>query len=220
MTQSAPKVQLHPRQPLRLLQLVLITAFLCLHSNSISLAADSPPKSEEIRHQTAEIERLQQELEKTRQNLGELQNTPAPNPEAQAEIQHPPPPEPSLETAIQAHQLAHLFLSSPKEAANRYKGKTFRIQGSVEDFDQKRFVRSFFLLLSTDNPDIDLHCQFSYVNDHRKVYADKRERQLLGESPNGVARVLASKGQLVTIQGKCLGLKGETLEFKDCSVIQ
>lgn len=208
-------------QPRHTRLLPLLTTLLCLTTTLPTPAADAPPESEAIRQQTAEIERLQHELEKARQTLQQLQqDQPAsPKPEAPTENTQPTPPTPSLETAIPATQLAHLFQSNPETAATRYHGKTFRIQGSVEDFSQKRFVRSFYILLKTDAPDIDLRCQFSYVDDYRKVYADKRERQFLGESPNGVARVLASKGQTITIQGKCAGLKGNLLEFKDCSII-
>jgi hypothetical protein len=208
---------MQPRHP----HTLLLSTLLFLHTTLLSPAGDAPPESEAIRRQAAEVERLQQELNKARQSLQQLrQDQPtSPTLEAPTENTQSLPTTPTLETAIPATQLARLFLSNPETAANRYQGKAFRIQGSVEDFGQKRFVRSFFILLKTETPDIDLRCQFSYVDDYRKVYTDKRERQFLGESPNGVARVLASKGQTITIQGKCTGLKGDILEFKDCSII-
>ena len=138
-----------------------------------------------IRGKAEEVERLERELERAREELKHLQQgrspvaagsslsgdaPPASQPAVGSALSLSTLPPLTAESVVTAEDLARHFLMDPAAAEERYRGKSFTIRGEIVGFHLPKFVRRFEVQLDTPGRFLGVICRFDYVGEFRTVY--------------------------------------------------
>jgi hypothetical protein len=200
-------------------------------------------QSEEIEKLKKELARKEQQLnqlQRDNESLKEEKAKAPPPPAVPAPVVQPvsptqplPPPavlaKPSKPLAdvpavtetevVEAADLGVYYHSDPTAADQRFKGKVFRIKGTVKRFTSKLLIRDYSVVLATADPMVEASCLFGYRPEWKSVYPANRGRELVAKVERG-KMTLMTVGDVVTIQGECQGLDGNEVVFKRCRQIR
>ena len=218
-------------QATRSLLLLFATALFLFQSPLPLSAADD--QETELKRKAAEVERLKRELEKSqtelqrlREDNERLRRQKAAAPAAVEAVPEPSKPLATLPTlqpeeVVDARDLVLYYKADPAGADARFRNKTFRIQGIVQGFSTKLFIRDYEVLLDSPDRQIKVVCSFHYVDRYQAVFTTRRGQELsarLGESKS--LTPLLKVGDQLIIQGRCGGLRESYLEFTRCETVK
>jgi hypothetical protein len=113
---------------------------------------------------------------------------------------------------VEASDLGLYYRSDPTAADARFKGKVFRVRGTVKRFAPKVLIRDYHVIVATADPFLDVSFLFGYRPEWKSVYSANRGRDLVATVDRGKLTLMKS-GEVVTIQGECEGLKDNEIVF-------
>lgn len=114
--------------------------------------------------------------------------------------------------------VAH-YKADPFGADGRYKKKTFRLQGTVERFEEKMFVRNTDIVLETPEKLLRVVCNVPFADEFKAVFSRQSGQKLVGLTA-GSERELLRVGESVIFQGKCAGLQNGAVVFHNCQRVR
>ncbi len=171
----------------------------------------------------AEAARLRQDDEPSKGALRPPSEKPSKAPRARtAEAAFEPVAElPALnpDDTLDATELVQQFKNDPAGADRRYQGKTLRVQGVIERFEPKLFLRKYEVLLESPERFLRVVATFDYPDDYRTVYTTQRGQTLVGKPAENKVAILMRAGQTVVLQGKCKGGRDADISFTGCRLI-
>jgi tRNA_anti-like len=185
---------------------------------SISLSAQDTvtiPKArlEELERKERELERLQGDVAKTKDEnkalktrLQEVSTNAAP---AIAPPKRISPPIASLaalksDEVVEAADLANYYHADAAAADGRFRGRKFSVTGEIVGFEKPLFRRNYRVLLQGNDRDTKVICDFYPPDKFDAVFSTQHGTHLVGQS--GESRVpLAQVGQRVVVEGICQG---------------
>jgi hypothetical protein len=121
------------------------------------------------------------------------------------------------DTVVSATDLAAHYRANSAGADERYRKRTFKVQGEVVGFEKPALVRNYNVLLKTADPLSRVICDFYPPQNFKAVYTVNGGTVLVGILPD--TRVPISKiGDNVVIEGKCKGLSGGGVKLTNCEM--
>ncbi len=213
---------------------VLVPLFLFLHV-AFGFAQDTVtiPKSrlEELERKEAELEKLkgaaksqpaaqnpsakEQDERLLPNKLPQTVSTPAPPLSETRSFASLPPLE--KDTIVSAIDLAAHYRANAALADQRYRKRTFKVQGEIVGFDKPPMVRNYNILLKTAEPQTRVICDFYPPDKFKAVYTINAGSALVGTLPD--TRVpIAKVGDNVVIEGRCKGLSGGGVKLTNCEL--
>jgi hypothetical protein len=116
------------------------------------------------------------------------------------------------DTVVAAHYRANATL-----ADERYRKRTFKVQGEIVGFEKPMLVRNYNVLLKTAEPQARVICDFYPPENFKAVYTINAGTVLVGTLPD--TRVpIAKVGDRVIIEGRCKGLSGGGVKLTNCEL--
>lgn len=187
---------------------------------------------QELRQKTAELEKLKSELASVRAaaasatRAAESSANLAASTRARTErLAKPMPPIASLPTlkgtdVVAAEDIVHYYSADPRSADLRYRKQAFRIQGKIERFEEKLFVRKTVIFLESPERAVRILCEFPFPDEFSAVYSTQNGQVLVGVSGTRRNVRLMELGESVTLEGKCAGLQNGAIVFNQCHRVQ
>lgn len=185
----------------------------------------------ELRLKTAELETTKRELAAARGEAVKLAEATRPSSTRAAAdpgrgtLAKPVPPISSLpdlraSDVVAAEDIAQHYKTDPRSADARYRRKVFRIQGRIERFDEKLFVRKTEVFLGSPEGSQRVVCESPFPDEFNAVYSTKGGQVLVGVRANRSEVRLMEVGESVVFEGKCAGLQGGGILFTQCRVVR
>lgn len=181
-----------------------------------------------------ELERKEAELEKSKAATKAQTTIQAPTakkqdeaaPQSTVSTTAPAPSEtPSLasltplekDTVVSATDLAAHYRANAALADERYRKRTFKVQGEIVGFEKPALVRNYNIMLKTAEPQTRVICDFYPPENFKAVYTINAGAVLVGTLPD--TRVpIAKIGDNVVIEGRCKGLSGGGVKLTNCEL--
>lgn len=216
-------------------QLLFSIAWILCGSGPLALAQDTItiPKSrlEELERKEAELEKLKglspksqvaiPNLKTNQQDQAVPQTSPA---HTAVTSSRPPGSQPQLPAAlpplengalVSATDLAAHYRANAATADQRYRKRTFKVQGEIVGFEKPLLVRNYVILLKTTEPQTRIICDFYPSENFKAVFTANNGMELVGLLPD--SRVpLAKVGDNVIIEGRCKGLSNGGVKLTRC----
>ena len=121
------------------------------------------------------------------------------------------------DTVVSAMDLAAHYRANAALADERYRRRTFKVQGEIVGFDKPPLVRNYNILLKTAEPQTRVICDFYPPDNFKAVYTINAGSVLVGTLPD--TRVpIAKIGDNVVIEGKCKGLSSGGVKLTNCEL--
>ena len=121
------------------------------------------------------------------------------------------------DSVVSAADLAAHYRSNPSMADERYRKRTFKVQGEIVGFEKPMLVRNYNILLKTAEPLMRVICDFYPAENFKAVYTINNGTGLIGTRPD--TRVpIAKVGDHVIIEGRCKGLSGGGVKLTNCEL--
>jgi len=117
-------------------------------------------------------------------------------------------------------ELVEQFKSDPPGAERRYRKKTFRVQGVIERFESRLFVRKYDVILESQDRFFRVVAAFDYPNDYMAIYSKQGGKTLVGKPAENKEITLMQAGQAVILQGTCRGARDTQIVFTGCAVVR
>lgn len=121
---------------------------------------------------------------------------------------------------VAADEIAQHYKTDPRSADLRYRKKVFRIQGKIERFDEKLFVRKTAVVLESPERFQRVVCEWPFPDEFNAVYSTKGGQVLVGVSGNRREVRLMGIGESVTFEGKCAGSQSGGIVFTQCEIVR
>lgn len=207
------------------------------------LRAETPAKDEQLLKE--QLDKARQEIERLKAENARLRGeTPSSNPVPPAPVPPPPPPNPPSAgpstpgpvaplpspqpagttvvvpapiaegTRVTANQLLADYRGSAIGGDARYKGRRIQVEGTVRSF--KKLFASMLWDVQLEAGDAlgVLRCRVTFpgISDFRGEGSSILE----GRRPFRAWKQLLFKGDKVVLEGRCEGLDGATIEFREC----
>lgn len=190
-------------------------------------AADPAPVADPVVRKSQEVERLQQELQKAKDELGRLQQenqelrktaaTNSPAPAAPNLLELAPLQESDL---VPATDLAAHYETDPAAAARRYDGRVLQVTGEIDGFDRPLVERVYLVKLVVPKRHPVVVAKFNYLDRYKTVFTRDGGRTLVGRMDERSVRTLYRAGEQVVLQGRCKGLVDGTVMLTGCSRVK
>lgn len=196
-------------------------------------AEASQGKDDELRRKTEEVERLKQELQRAQEQLKQLK---ADNERLQKEQARPPRPAPAAPAKpltpiatlpplnagqlVDLDELAGHYRADPAAAGARYGKKTFRVKGAITRFDPALGFRNYDVLLASPDALMPVACNFRYADRFTAVYTKQKGQVLAARAGSQAEHKLMQVGDVVTVQGRCHGLKDGQIVLTGCELVK
>jgi hypothetical protein len=212
--------------------IALVLAAAVLRPMPALTAADGVPTSdEELRRQAQEVERLQKELQRAQ---SELKKAEAENQRLRQEKTQPAPtaapakPVPAVATlpplepeqVLEVSDLVRQFTAEPEAAGQRYTKQMLRVKGAVAGFDPDLVTRGYAVRLESPDKSVTVVCHFKLPDHYTAVYTKRKGQELVGRVGERTEVPFSAIGDLVTIEGKCKGLKKGEISFSGCELMK
>jgi hypothetical protein len=121
------------------------------------------------------------------------------------------------DSLVSAMDLAAHYRANATTADERYRKRTFKVQGEIVGFDKPPMVRNYNILLKTAEPQTRVICDFYPPENFKAVYTINAGSVLVGTLPD--TRVpIAKIGDTVIIEGRCKGLSGGGVKLTNCEL--
>ena len=189
------------------------------------------PKSRliELEKKAAQADKLAIDLEKARAENSRLKgeigappksfSTPVLPPQVEQSLQKLPPTRPLAELpplikgeVVLASDLLHHYAMDPAAADQRYRKKSFKLQGIVTDLDKPLLMSPYRVIFRVPASPLKIICDVRSPEQFKKVYVSADRERVVGETYSGRA-TLARVGEEITVQGRCAGLKDGVVSF-------
>jgi hypothetical protein len=226
-----------PRRSGKICRILLLSTACCCVPFAIAQDTVTIPKSrlEELERKEAELEKLKSPASKLQQAI---QNAKAKKQDEAAQQVSPPQttvsspapaPTPSktvsfallspLEkgTVVSATDLGAHYRANAAAADERYRKRTFRVQGEIVGFEKPMMVRNYNILLKTAEAQTRIMCDFYPPENFRAVYTINGGTVLVGTMPDTRVQI-AKVGDTVVIEGKCKGQSGGGVKLTNCEM--
>ncbi|MBM3838477.1 MAG: hypothetical protein FJ398_11025 [Verrucomicrobia bacterium] len=187
----------------------------------------------ELRLKTAELEKIKREITTVRGEAAKVAEEPRRSSTRAASPADPgrvtpvrtvPPisslPELKNSDVVAVEEIAQHYKTEPRSADARYRRKVFRIQGRIERFDEKLFVRKTEVFLGSPEGTQRVVCELPFPEEFNAVYSTKGGQVLVGVSGNRREVRLLEVGESVIFEGKCAGLQGGGIVFTQCKLVR
>jgi hypothetical protein len=184
----------------------------------------------ELRLRTAELESIKRELVTLR---GERPRVAPPSsartgshsgPDRVVAVKPVPPmsslPELKTSDVVLVEEIGQHYKTDPRTADQRYRRKVFRIEGRIDRFEEKLFVRRTEIILSSPEGAQRVVCELPFPEEFNAVYSTKGGQVLVGVSGNRREVRLMEVGQSVIFEGKCAGLQNGGIVFAQCRIVR
>ena len=122
--------------------------------------------------------------------------------------------------AVPADEIAHYYKADPRSADARYGRKTFRVQGKIERFDEKAFVRKTIVILESPERSHRVVCELPFPDEFNAVYAKQGGQVLVGITSSRREVRLMEVGETVILEGRCTGVQSSGILFSRCQRVQ
>lgn len=119
-------------------------------------------------------------------------------------------------TTVSADEIVQQYRTDPGGAELRYRRKSFRIQGKVERFEERMFFRKTAVILESQERPYRIVCELPFPEEFTAVFGRKGGQLLVGVAKSGREVRLMEIGELLVVEGRCLGLKGAEITFSQC----
>ena len=186
----------------------------------------------ELTRQKSEFVRVKAELAAANQELAALKKTQTPTGHKEGATPSPTStittavsnrvvprldglPELTPDEVVSAEDLAAQYRLDPVGADRRYRMKTFRVQGRIERFEERLFIRSSDIILDSGERFLRVACNLPYPEDCKAVYCRQDGQKLVGISAKG-ERPLLQVGEAVVFRGRCVGVRNSAIVFQNC----
>jgi hypothetical protein len=121
------------------------------------------------------------------------------------------------DTVVSAMDLAAHYRANATLADERYRKRTFKVQGEIVGFEKPMLVRNYNILLKTAEPQTRVICDFYPPENFKAVYTINAGTILVGTLPD--TRVpIAKVGDHVIIEGRCKGLSDGGVKLTNCEM--
>ena len=174
------------------------------------------PKSEldELKRKAAEVDQLKAEMEKLKAAMAGTNAPP----------QKPPPPVKSLpplrkDEVLSAETLVGHFRTDTAAAEKRYDKKRIRVEGEISTVYVWPFVRNYTVRLRTSDRNWTVECLFGMPAEFNVIYTAKKGQRVVAETRTGVQATLAVVGDTVVIEGRCTGMKDDSVTMRECQIV-
>jgi hypothetical protein len=188
------------------------------------------PRQTELQRKAGEVEKLKDDLARAQAELKKLKadndRLRTENAASQASVQPKPSkpladvPAPNPADVIEVRDLALYYKADRASADQRFKDKTFRIQGTIERFSQVLLLRYYDILLESPDRSSQIVCSFSYPARFSTVYSKDHGQILVGADSEKRETPLLKAGTVVTVEGKCKGWHGSEVKFNNCKIVR
>jgi len=191
------------------------------------------PKSrlEELQRKEAELEKLKGELKTTKGENVQLkkqhQEDAAKNaivPPAQPVVTHASPPMASLAPLVQgdtvdAMDLANYYKADASAADQRFRKRTFKVQGEIASFEKPLFIRDYRIVLRTADREMRVIGTFSPPEKYNAVLTIRSGSELVGDIAGRARERIAKVGDVIVIRGECRGLSDSSVRMSGCGLV-
>ncbi len=199
----------------------LSAVFLCLLPLLSTAVADSVADEntrlkKKLREAEAEIERLRHEnstLRGTSSGASESKSGPAPI--ARPELRESKLAPPATNEVIAAQALIDQYRLDPLGAESNFKGKRFRVRGTVERIEPPHIGLAYIVFLRGADGLVLIECATRSPG-ITAVSLSKDGRTLFGEPFFKPVVALATLGRELTVEGICSGVRDGRLHFEKC----
>lgn len=180
----------------------------------------------------AEAAKLNQELEiqpkdETAQSPAHAEKTPPFKSSTQGNGAAPEPAKRPLrpselkpEDTVDASELIELFKADSTAAGERWRQKTFRVKGVIHRFEGKLFLRQYAVILESPERFMRVILRFDYPDAYKSIYTIQNGQKLVGRPAENKQVTLMTAGDMVVVQGRCQGLRGEEIAFTGCRIVR
>jgi hypothetical protein len=128
-------------------------------------------------------------------------------------------PPPQSDEVVNIADLVEQFKTDSNAANSRYRKKVLRVQGAIERFEPKLFIRKYHVILESPEKFIRVVCTFDYPNELKTVYATEGGQKLVGQPADNKQVALLQTGQRIVVRGKCKGVEDSEITFTGCEVV-
>ena len=115
--------------------------------------------------------------------------------------------------------LVQQFKNDPSGTELRYRKKIVRVQGVIERFEPRMFLRKYEVLLASPDRFVRVIAVFDYPDDFKTVYTRQRGQTLVGKPAENKEVTLMQSGQTLLFQGRCKHARDAEIVFTGCSII-
>jgi hypothetical protein len=192
-------------------------------------------QAEARKQKEAEIQKLKQDLARAESEAAVLNEgdgqTPSPTRSRAKKSADPPrAPEPAARPVaelppvkpgevLDADELLLQFTTDPPGTTRRYRNKSFRVQGVIDRFEPKLFIRKYDVILESPDRFVRVVAGFDYPNDYRAIYTTQRGQTLVGKPTENSELTMMRVGQKIVLEGKCKGARDGEIAFTGCRLI-
>gem|GEM_PF-2572953 len=185
-----------------------------------------------LKENVTELERAQGDLHKTKDEAKVLQQTTeqyrknlvalGEDPAAEAKPVTPAASLPPLDksTLVTSDQIVGHYRADVATADTRYRKKTFRLEGVVERLEKDLFRQTYQAVLKVPGKGMRLICVVKPPEAYTKVYSIRNGERMIGEGERLGKVTLMQAGDKIVFEGRCSGLKDETLHFDVTALAQ
>ncbi len=172
-----------------------------------------------------ELERKEAELQKLKNNQAQPPSqagagiTPAAPAAAPVIAKVPPSPPiaslPALKDGdlVQAADLASHYAADASVADQRYLGRTLKVQGEIERFQNPFATRVYKIVLKTPDRQAMIVCDVAIPETYKAAFTIKHGSQFVGTTPDERRVPIAQVGRKVVVEGRCKGLSDGVLRI-------
>ncbi len=119
---------------------------------------------------------------------------------------------------VQALDLANYYHADAAAADQRYRKRSFQVQGEITGFDKGLFARYYRLIMETGQKDTKVICEvYPPDNKYEAVATRKNNSEVFGKIGDNRLPI-AHAGQIAVVQGQCAGLKDGAVIISGCEL--
>ena len=129
-------------------------------------------------------------------------------------------PDVNASDVVPADEIAHYYSADPRSSDLRFRKKTFRVQGKIERFEERGFVRKTVVILDSPDRSLRIFCEQPFAEEFSAVFSTKGGQVLVGVTSSRREVRLMEVGEAVIFEGKCAGLQNRGIVFSQCERVK
>ena len=120
---------------------------------------------------------------------------------------------------VDAIDLANYYRTDAATADQRFRKRSFKLQGEIAAFERPPFLREYRILLNTADRELRIVCDFSAPEKYSAVLTIKNGSELVGQMAGRNRERIAKVGDTVVIRGQCRGLSSSAVKMIGCELM-
>ena len=121
---------------------------------------------------------------------------------------------------VSADEIALYYSADSRSADLRFRKKSFRVQGKIERFEERGFVRKIVVILDSPERSLRIFCDLPFAEEFSAVFSTKGGQVLVGVTSSRREVRLMEVGETVIFAGKCAGLQNRGIVFSQCERVK